>query len=264
MQKDKIRLVVKVGTSTLAHPSGRANLREMERLVRVLADLMNRNIQVILVTSGAIGLGVGKLGLAERPRDTPGKQAAATVGQCELMYMYDKMFAEYGHKVGQLLITKEDVEDETRHKNLCAAFETLLQWNVIPIINENDAVAVEEIVYGDNDSLSAIVACLARAGMLVILTDIDGLYDANPKTDPNAKLIPVVTAITDEVRALAQGVGSSLGTGGMATKLKAADIACNAGIDTYIINGQPAENLYRLLDGESVGTHFLKRGTQNG
>lgn len=259
MKNDKTRLVVKVGTSTLAHPSGRANIREMERLVRVLADLMNRDIQVILVTSGAIGIGVGKLGLAARPKDTPGKQAAATVGQCELMYMYDKMFAEYGHKVGQLLITKEDVEDATRHQNLCAAFETLLKWNVIPVINENDAVAVEEIVYGDNDSLSAIVARLVHADMLVMLTDIDGLYSANPREDADAHLIARVDAITDDIRALAQGAGSSLGTGGMATKIKAAEIACAAGIDTYIINGKPAENLYRLLDGEQVGTHFAGR-----
>lgn len=259
MERRKHRLVVKVGTSTLAHASGRANIREMEKLVRVLADLMNRGIQVILVTSGAIGLGVGKLGLAERPRDTPGKQAAATVGQCELMYMYDKLFAEWGHKVGQLLITRSDVEDAARRRNLCAAFETLIKWDVIPVVNENDAVAVEEIVYGDNDSLSAIVACLVHADTLVMLTDIDGLYDDNPKTNPNARRIPVVEEITGDVRALAQGAGSALGTGGMATKVKAADIATQAGIDTYIINGTAPENLYRLLEGEQVGTHFRRK-----
>lgn len=250
------RVVVKVGTSTLAHPSGRANIREMERLVAVLADMMNQGIQVILVTSGAIGIGVGKLGLKEKPKDTPGKQAAATVGQCELMYMYDKMFSEYGHKVGQLLITKQDVEDAERHRNLCATFEKLFSWNVIPIINENDAVAVEEIVYGDNDSLSAIVAALVGAHTLIILTDIDGLYSANPKTHPEAMRIPVVEAITDDIRALAQGPGSKLGTGGMETKIRAAEIATEAGVETYVINGTPPGNIYRLLDGEDIGTHF--------
>ena len=256
MQYQGKRVVVKVGTSTLAHPSGRANIREMERLIAVLADMMNQGIQVILVTSGAIGIGVGKLGLKEKPKDTPGKQASATVGQCELMYMYDKMFSEYGHKVGQLLITKQDVEDAERHKNLCATFETLLKWNVIPIINENDAVAVEEIVYGDNDSLSAIVAGLVCAHSLIILTDIDGLYNANPKTHPEAVRIPVVETITDDIRRLAKGPGSSLGTGGMETKVRAADIATAAGVETYVINGTPPGNIHRLLDGEDIGTHF--------
>ncbi len=256
LQTQPMRVVVKVGTSTLAHPNGRANLREMEHLVRVLADLMNRGIQVVLVTSGAIGIGVGKMGLCEKPKDTPGKQAAATIGQCELMFMYDKMFAEYGHKVGQLLITKQDVEDEERHRNLCATFEKLFEWGVIPVINENDAVAVEEIVYGDNDSLSAIVAVLVHADKLIILTDIDGLYDKNPSKHPDAVLIPVVEEITPAIRALAQGAGSNLGTGGMETKIKAADIACAQGIDTYVIAGKSAENINILLDGNAIGTHF--------
>ena len=256
MQAKGKRIVIKVGTSTLTHPSGRTNIREMEALVSVLADLMNQGIQVVLVTSGAIGIGAGKVGLREKPKDTPGKQACATIGQCELMFMYDKMFSEYGHKVGQLLITKSDVEDPERHGNLVAAFEKLLEWGVLPIINENDAVAVEEIVYGDNDSLSAIVAVLINAHALVILSDIDGLYNKNPKTNSDAVRIPVVEAITPEIRALACGRGSAFSTGGMETKIKAADIACREGIDTYVINGTPAQNLYRLLDGEDIGTHF--------
>ncbi|MGI6691256.1 MAG: glutamate 5-kinase [Christensenellales bacterium] len=256
MQAIGKRVVVKVGTSTLTHPSGRANIREMEQLVAVLADLMNAGVQVVLVTSGAIGIGVGKLGLTERPKDTPGKQAASTVGQCELMYMYDKMFNEYGHKVGQLLITKADVEDPERHGNLVATFEKLFSWHVIPIINENDAVAVEEIVYGDNDSLSAIVAVLVKAYALVILTDTDGLYDKNPREHPDARRIPVVERITDEIRAIAGGAGSNQGTGGMVTKVRAAEIATSEGVRTYVINGSPAQNIYRLMDGEDIGTYF--------
>lgn len=252
----KQRLVVKVGTSTLTHASGRTNFREMEALVRVLSDLMNSQYQLVLVTSGAIGVGMGKLGLKQRPKDTASKQAAATVGQCELMYMYDKMFAECGYKVGQLLITKGDVEDRERRFNLEQVFEKLFDFDVIPIINENDAVAVEEIVYGDNDSLSAIVACLVKADKLVILSDIDGLYDANPKFNPQAQIVPVVEKNDDSIRALAGGTEGSLGTGGMVTKIRAAEIACACGIDCYVINGTPAQNLYKLLDGEEIGTWF--------
>ncbi len=250
------RIVVKVGTSTLTHPTGRTNIREMEHLVRVLSDIMNQGIQAVLVTSGAIGVGVGKLGLKERPRDTPGKQAAATVGQCELMYIYDKMFAEYGHKVGQLLITRQDVEDPTRHRNLVNCLETLFQLGVLPIINENDAVAVEEIVYGDNDSLSAIVAELVGAQRLIILSDIDGLYDDDPRENPQAKRIPRVKEITPQLYRICGGAGTSLGTGGMETKLRAAEIAAKAGIQTHVINGTPPENLYLALEGEDIGTVF--------
>ncbi len=250
------RVVVKVGSSTLIHSSGKANLREIETLVRVLAELMNEGVQVVLVTSGAIGMGMGKLGLRERPKDTPGKQAAATVGQCELMYMYDKMFSEYGYKVGQLLITKSDVEDPERHGNLVATFEKLFAFSVVPIVNENDAVAVEEIVYGDNDSLSAIVAVLIGARALVILTDTDGLYSANPKKDGDARRIPEVERVTDEIRRLAGRDGGKLGTGGMETKVHAAQVATEAGIDTFVISGRPPQNIYRLMDGEDVGTHF--------
>ncbi|MEG2213277.1 MAG: glutamate 5-kinase, partial [Clostridiales bacterium] len=231
------RIVVKVGTSTLAYGNGKTNIRHMEALVKVLADLLNAGLQVVLVSSGAIGVGVGKLGLSVRPGDTPGRQAASAVGQCELMFMYDKMFSEYGHTVGQLLITKSDVDDGERRRNLINAFEKLFVFGAIPIVNENDSVAVDEIVYGDNDSLSAIVAKLIGADLLVILTDRDGLYDCDPAKFPAAKKIPVVETITAEIIELAGGAGSKLGTGGMGTKVQAARIAGEAGIDTIVING---------------------------
>lgn len=253
---EKKRIVIKVGTSTLTHESGKTNFRRMEALVRVLADLQNQGYLITLVTSGAIGVGVGKLGLSARPADTPGKQAAATVGQCELMYIYDKFFGEYGQKVGQLLITRGDMEDPARHRNLLSAFERLFDWGVIPIINENDAVAVEEIVYGDNDALSAHVAVLVEAEKLIILTDIDGLYDKNPALNADAHLFETVDVITPEIHALARGSGSAMGTGGMETKLKAAQLATSEGIDTYIINGTRPEGIYQLLTGEKVGSWF--------
>jgi glutamate 5-kinase len=253
---EKQRIVIKVGTSTLTYKTGKTNFRRMEALVRVMADLQNQGYLVTLVTSGAIGVGVGKLGLPARPADTPGKQAAATVGQCELMYMYDKFFGEHGQKVGQLLITRGDMEDPARHTNLLSAFERLFDWGVIPIINENDAVAVEEIVYGDNDSLSAHVAVLVRASKLIILTDIDGLYDKDPALHPDARLFEVVEAITPEICALARGTGSGLGTGGMETKLKAAKLATSHGIDTYIINGERPGGIYSLLEGGKAGSWF--------
>lgn len=256
MLKDAKCIVFKVGTSTLTHKTGKTNLKAMEELVEVLADLMNSGRRIVLVTSGAIGVGVGKLGLPARPTDTAGKQAAATVGQCELMFMYDKMFSEYDHKVAQLLITKSDVDNEERCLNLINTFDTLFHYNTIPIINENDSVAVEEIVYGDNDSLSAIVARLIGADILIILTDTDGLFSADPAIDPDAELIPVVDAITPDIIALAGGAGSSLGTGGMATKVHAAQIATRAGIDTVVMNGNPITNIYDLFDGKPVGTLF--------
>ena len=252
-------IVFKVGTSTLTHDTGKTNLKCMEELVTVLSDLMNAGKQVALVTSGAIGVGVGKLGLSARPKDTAGKQAAATVGQCELMFMYDKMFSQYGHKVGQLLITKEDVDDPKRRQNLIQTFEKLFSFGAIPIINENDAVAVDEIVYGDNDSLSAVVATLIHADALVILTETDGLYTANPMKDPTAQRIARVEEITDALRACASGDGTALGTGGMATKLHAAQIATAAGVDTYIIAGKDPHDIYRLMDGADIGTHFIAK-----
>ena len=254
--KDVKRLVVKVGTSTLTYDTGKTNIRRMHKLVSVLSDIVNSGIEVALVTSGAIGVGVGKLGLKERPSDISGRQAAATVGQCELMFMYDKLFGEYGHTVGQLLITKSDVDSEERRKNLVNTFEKLFDYGAVPIVNENDCVAVDEIVYGDNDSLSAIVAKLINADALIILTDIDGLYDDNPNENEDAKLISQVDEITDELIAVAGGHGSRFSTGGMVTKLHAAQIAMDAGIDTIVMNGAAPESIYKALDGKQIGTFF--------
>ena len=254
------RIVVKVGTSTLTYDTGRTNIRRMSDLVRVLSDIMNSGDQVVLVSSGAIGVGCGKLGLFQRPTDTPGRQAVSTVGQCELMFMYDKLFDEYTYPVGQLLITKSDVDDDQRRGNLTNAFERLFGLGVVPIVNENDSVAVEEIVYGDNDCLSAIVAKLIRADMLIMLTDTDGLYDKDPAEHADARLIPVVKEITPDIEKLAGGAGSARGTGGMITKIHAARIATEAGIVTYIVNGDDPNNIYRIMDGkEQVGTCFLPK-----
>ncbi len=249
-------IVFKVGTSTLTHKTGKLNINRMETLVSVLSDLANAGHRIVLVTSGAIGVGVGKLGLNERPKDIAGKQAAATVGQCELMFMYDKMFSQYGHKIGQLLITKEDIEAPKRHDNLVNTFEKLFQFGAIPIINENDAVAFEEIVYGDNDTLSAEIAVVVHADELIILTETDGLYDDNPQKNPQAKRIRVVENIDDTIRAHAGGTVSSFGTGGMVTKVHAAEIAVNEGIETYVICGSDPHDIYRLMNGEEIGTHF--------
>ncbi len=255
--KNAKRIVFKVGTSTLTYSTGKTNIRRMAKLVSVLADLCNEGKEIVLVTSGAIGVGVGKLGLKERPKDTPGRQAAACIGQCELMFMYDKFFSEYSHTIGQLLITKSDVENDERRNNLINAFNTMFEYGAIPIVNENDSVAVEEIVYGDNDSLSAIVAKLINADALIILTDIDGLFDANPQEDYNARLIPVVDEITDEIKALAGDAGTNRGTGGMVTKLNAAEIATQAGIDTVIMSGTDPREIYKLIDGHQIGTFFV-------
>ena len=257
--KNAKRIVVKVGTSTLTYPTGKTNIRRMAGLVRVLSDLKNSGLDVVLVTSGAIGVGVGKLGLKEKPHDTPGRQAAATVGQCELMFMYDKLFGEYGNLIGQLLITKSDVENDERRENLIHTFEKLFEFGAIPVVNENDSVAVEEIVYGDNDSLSAIVAKLISADALIILTDTDGLFNADPTEDENARLISVVEEITDDIKTFAGPSSTKQGTGGMTTKIIAAKIAVDAGIDTIVLNGTRPEDIYRVLDGHSVGTHFLRR-----
>ena len=220
---------------------------------------------MVLVSSGAIGMGVGKLGLSGRPADMPGKQAAAAVGQCELMYTYDKLFSEYNHTVAQILLTAEDIQDSTRSRYVHDTLERLLEWNALPVINENDAVAIDEIgvhtTIGENDTLSAIVAKLVNADMLILLSDIDGLYTADPRKDPSATLIPTVEEITPEILALAGGTGSSLGSGGMATKLKAAQIAVSAGIDMIIANGETPELLYSLLEGKAIGTRFIgKKG----
>ena len=249
-----MRIVVKVGTSTIAHPTGRLNIRHVDQLVRVMADLKNAGHELILVSSGAIGMGVGKLNLKTRPDDIPSKQAAAAVGQCELMYMYDNLFDEYGITVAQILLTKTILEKN----NVVNTFEKLISMGVIPIVNENDTVAIDELELeiGENDSLSAMVAHLAKADLLVILSDIDGLFSSDPRTDKNAKLIPVVEEIDEKIENIAGGAGSSLGTGGMATKINAAKIATQAGIDMVIMNGKTPEMLYDLFEDIPVGTLF--------
>lgn len=254
-----MRIVVKVGTSTLAHPTGRLNIARIETLCKVLSDLKNAGHEIILVSSGAIAMGVGKLNLRQRPKDIPTKQAAAAIGQCELMYTYDKLFTEYNHTVAQLLITGPDVKDPLRKKNFHNTLERLLDLGVLPIINENDTVSTEEIVIGDNDTLSATVAASIRADLLVILSDIDGLYDSDPRKNPDARLISVVPELTDDIRALAGGEGSSLGTGGMVTKLRAAAIATGAGCEMMIANGQNPCILYDITAGKAVGTRFLTK-----
>ena len=254
-----MRIVVKVGTSTLAHKTGHMNIRRIEALCKVLSDIKNAGHEVILVSSGAIGMGVGKLSLSKRPEDIPTKQAAAAVGQCELMYAYDRLFSEYNHTVGQLLVTGSDVEDESRRRNFHNTLYRLLELGALPVINENDTIATDEIVIGDNDTLSAIVAATVKADLLVLLSDIQGLYTADPRKDPEARLIDTVHEITPAIEALAGGNGTSLGTGGMVTKLRAARIAGEAGIDMIIANGQSPELLYDILDGKSVGTRFIGR-----
>ena len=233
-----MRIVIKVGTSTLAHPTGRLNIQRIELLCKVMSDLKNAGHQIILVSSGAIAMGFGKLNLPERPKDVPTKQASAAVGQCELMYTYDKLFTEYNHTVAQLL-------------------ERLLELGALPIINENDTISTEEISIGDNDTLSAMVAASIRADLLILLSDIDGLYDSDPHENSDARLIPVVERLDDHIRALAGGSGSSLGTGGMVTKLQAAQIATEAGCEMVIANGHHPAALYDIAAGQPAGTRFL-------
>ncbi|HIR38858.1 MAG TPA: glutamate 5-kinase [Candidatus Coproplasma stercoripullorum] len=252
-----MRLVIKVGTSTLAHSSGKLNIRRVEALCKVISDLKNAGNEIVLVSSGAIGMGVGKLNLASRPQDMPTKQAAAAVGQCELMYTYDKLFSEYNHTVAQILITGDDIENESRRTHFINTMERLLELGALPVINENDTVATAEIAVGDNDTLAAIVAVNIRADLLILLTDIDGLYSADPKKDKSARLIPVVERIDDGIRALAGGAGSALGTGGMATKIHAAEICTESGIDMIIARGDRPEALYDIFEGRGAGTCFM-------
>ena len=257
-----MRIVIKVGTSTLAHRTGRMNIRRVEALCKVLSDVKNAGHEVILVSSGAIGMGVGKLSLKERPKDIPTKQAAAAVGQCELMYTYDRLFSQYNHTVAQVLLTGSDVEDEGRRNHFHNTMFRLLEPGALPVINENDTVATDEIVIGDNDTLGAIVATTVEADLLILLSDIDGLYTADPRRDPQARLMPVVEALTPEVMALAGGNGSALGTGGMVTKLRAAKLVTQEGIDMVIANGEQPEIIYQILDGAPVGTRFIGRKTK--
>ena len=258
-----MRIVIKLGTSTLAHPTGLLNIKRVEELCTVMSDLKNAGNEIIIVSSGAIGMGAGKLVLSEKPKDIRTKQAAAAVGQCELMYTYDKLFSEYNHTVAQILITGEDIEHAERSRNFENTMLRLLELGAIPIINENDSVATDEIVIGDNDTLGAIVAKSISADLLILLSDIDGLFTADPHKDKNAVLLSEVKEITPEIEGMTGGAGSRLGTGGMTTKLNAAKIATAAGIDMVIANGKEPTVLYDITEGKRVGTKFLSRKAEN-
>ncbi|MBR2930630.1 MAG: glutamate 5-kinase [Clostridia bacterium] len=254
-----MRVVIKIGTSTLTHKSGRENIRRIEELCKAVSDIKNSGIEVILVSSGAIGMGVGKLNLKERPKDIAGKQACAAVGQCELMYIYDKEFSAYNHTVAQILLTAPDLKSEDRHEKFKDTMSKLLELSALPIINENDTVATEEIVFGDNDTLAALVAESVSADLLILLSDIDGLYTADPHKNPDAKLLSEVHELTEDIMSLGGGSASALGTGGMETKLRAAKIVTDAGCDMIIANGSDPELLYDIMDGKSVGTRFYAK-----
>ena len=254
-----MKITVKVGTSTLTHKTGRLNIRRDEELCKVLSDVKNAGHEIVLVSSGAIGMGVGKLNMAERPKDMPTKQAAAAVGQCELMYVYDKLFQEHNHTVAQILITGEDLADQTRHDNFTNTLMRLLELGALPIINENDTIATSEIAVGDNDTLGALVAASVESDLFVVLTDIDGLYTSDPRHDESAEFIREVREITEEMLDGAGGGGTELATGGMATKLSAAKIAMDAGVDMIIVNGQNPAVIYDAVDGKPVGTRFIAK-----
>lgn len=265
--KDSKRIVVKVGTSTLTYENGNINLTRIEKLARVISDLMNSGKEVVLVTSGAIGVGSSKLKLKEKPQSIREKQAVAAIGQCELMHIYSKFFGEYSHTVGQVLLTRDVVEDDHIRNNVCNTFNTLLEMGIVPIVNENDTVAIDEIEnivkFGDNDNLSAIVAGLVNADLLIILSDIDGFYDKDPRSNEDAKLLSKVSKITEELEAAAGGAGTSFGTGGMITKLSAAKTANNEGVNMVLANGKEPSILFNIVNGEEIGTLFLKNGKEN-
>ena len=259
--RDAKKVVVKVGSSTLTYENGNINLGRIEKLVRVIADLQNSGKQVVLVSSGAVAVGVNKLKLKKKPDTIREKQAVASVGQCELMHIYSKFFGEYSHTVGQVLLTRDVIEDDHIRANVINTFETLMENQIIPIVNENDTVSIDEIEnivrFGDNDNLSAIVAKLCRADLLVILSDIDGFYDGDPRRNESAKMLSIVEKITKELEECAGGAGSSVGTGGMITKLEAAKNVAEAGIDMVLTNGENPEILVDILAGEDVGTLFV-------
>jgi len=257
------RIVVKVGTSLLTHENGKMNLTRMDRLALAISELMNENREVILVSSGSIGVGMGKFNLRRRPLAMGMKQALAAVGQCELMNIYSRLFGTYNHIVAQILLTKTDVNDDIKRKNVMNTFRSLLDFGVLPIVNENDTVSVDEIksltMFGDNDTLSAVVAKLVSADLLIILSDIDGLYDANPRENKDGKLISVVETIDDTIKKYAGGSGTKRGTGGMVTKIQAAEIATSAGTNMVIANGTEPMILLDILKGEEIGTLFLRK-----
>lgn len=256
------RIVVKVGSSTLTHDNGFTHLARMDRLALALAELMNNGKEVVLVTSGAIAVGMGKFQMERRPSGMGMKQALAAVGQCELMNLYSRLLSAYNRTVAQILLTKTDLEDDTRSRNVLNTFSSLFQYGVLPIVNENDTVSVEEIksltMFGDNDTLSAVVAKLIGADLLILLSDVDGFYDANPHEKPDSRLISTVRGVTDEMRACAGGSGSARGTGGMLTKLNAADIANGAGCNMILANGENPLRILEILEGVPVGTLFVR------
>lgn len=245
-----MRIVIKVGTSTLAHATGKLNIKRTGELCKTVSDLKNAGHEVVLVSSGAIGMGVGKLGLATKPTDIPTKQAAAAVGQCELMYTYDRLFTEFNHTVAQILLTGADFTAEDRHTNFNNTITRLLQLGALPVINENDTIATDEIKVGDNDTLSALVAVSIKADVLIILSDVNGLYSADPHTDKNAKLIHEVHGVNEDTLRLGGGAGSSLGTGGMKTKLTSAKLCTENGVDMVIANGENPDILYTIIQAE--------------
>ena len=261
---EKKRIVVKLGTSTLTHPSGRLNLRKMEKIVRALADLQGKGNDIILVTSAAISAGTAKMRLSERPSELRMKMAIAAVGQARLMHIYDTLFSEYNRTVAQILLSGDNVDDEAKEKNLSNTFEALLEMGVIPIVNENDSVSSAEIevghhkILGDNDTLSAIVARLTHADLLILMSDIEGLYSADPRQNPEARLLHEVHELSPAIMQMAGGAGTLRGTGGMQTKLAAARIAMDAGFDMVITNNKRVENLYDIVEGKPVGTRFTK------
>ncbi len=257
--KDVKRIVIKVGSSTITYGNGKRNFSRIDRLAREIADLANQGKEIILVSSGAVAVGVDRLGLVAKPKTIPGKQAAAAVGQGVLMHTYEKIFAEYGQIVAQVLLTRMDSVDRHRYTNSRNTFLALLEHKVIPIVNENDVVAIDELKIGDNDNLSALVAGIVDADLLIILSDIDGLYTANPQNDPNAKLVPEVTDITPEIEASAGDAGSKVGTGGMFTKIQAAKMATSSGINMVIASGEEKDAISRILEGEEIGTLFVSR-----
>lgn len=251
----KKRIVVKVGTSTLTHKTGKTNIARMAKLVSVLSDLKNAGNEIVLVSSGAVGIGAAKLGFSAKPKSTKGLQASAAVGQCELMFLYDKLFSEYGVVVSQLLFTADTLANPLEKGHLIDTFNQLFDYDALPIVNENDSVYVEELINGDNDCLSANVAKLIDADLLILLTDTHGLYDSNPADNENAELISRVDEITDDIFEIAGGAGDK-GTGGFLTKIKAAKIATDAGIPVIIMNGEKPTSIYKVLEGENIGTYF--------
>lgn len=256
--KKSKRIVIKVGTSTLTYSTGKTNLQIMDTLAMVLSDLQNQGKEIVLVSSGAIGMAVGKLGLKEKPKETAKKQAVAAVGQCELMYLYDKLFSGYNNTVAQILLTGEDIAVPRRKRHMQNTINELLDMGIIPIVNENDSVSADEIEIGDNDNLSAMVADMIDADLLILFSDIDGLYDSDPHYNKNAKKLDIVYNI-DEIKQMATGSSSTQGTGGMITKLEAGKRAVNAGIHMIITNGRDIHSLYDILDGKPVGTLFVSK-----